>query len=57
DNRFKLIVRYDGEGPNELYNLRRDPREFQNQYENPQYVTVRDRLRGRLDEWTERYSK
>jgi len=57
DNRFKVILRNEGEGPNELYNLRRDPREFRNEYDNPQYVTVRDRLSARLREWTERYSK
>ncbi len=56
DNRFKLVIRNDGEGPNEFYSLRRDPREKRNEYENMEFVTVRDRLRRQLDAWRERYS-
>lgn len=56
DNRFKLLIRNDGEGPNELYNLRVDPREKRNEYDNQQFVTVRDRLRGQLNDWTANYS-
>jgi len=53
DNRFKLVLRNRGEGPNELYDLRKDPRERRNEYDNLQYVTVRDRLRRELDEWAQ----
>ncbi len=56
DNRFKLIIRNNGEGPNELYNLRTDPRERRNEYDNAGFLTVRDRLRKELDEWVEKYS-
>jgi arylsulfatase A-like enzyme len=56
DNRFKLVIRDDGEGPNEFYSLRRDPREKRNEYDNLEFVTVRDRLRRELDQWRERYS-
>ena len=56
DNRYKLIIRDKGEGPNELYNLRKDQRERINEFENAQYVTVRDRLRKRLDAWLEEYA-
>lgn len=53
DNRFKLVLRNDGEGPNELYDLRGDARELANQYENAQYITVRQRLTTRLAAWRE----
>jgi choline-sulfatase len=56
DNRFKLVIRNDGEGPNEFYSLRRDPREKRNEYDNMEFVTVRDRLRRQLDQWRERYA-
>jgi hypothetical protein len=48
-------VRNGGEGPNELYDIIADPREAVNQYENPQFVTVRNRLRPELDAWAKRY--
>lgn len=56
DNRFKLIVRDAGKGPNELYAFRVDTQEKTNQYENPQFVTVRDGLARQLDAWRKRYS-
>ncbi len=56
DNRFKLVLRNGGDGPSELYDLRGDPREQVNQYENPEFVTVRDRLRRELDAWRKKYS-
>ena len=55
DNRFKLVIRNGGEGPNELYYLSGDPREKRNEYDNAGFVTVRDRLRRQLDGWLERY--
>jgi arylsulfatase A-like enzyme len=51
DPRFKLVLRNEGEGPNELYDLRADPREKVNQYHNAQYITVRDRLAAELETW------
>lgn len=54
DPRYKLILRDGGEGPGELYDLRQDPREKVNQYDNPEYVTVRDALRRRIEEWRQR---
>ncbi|MDX2152976.1 MAG: sulfatase-like hydrolase/transferase [Bryobacteraceae bacterium] len=51
DTRYKLVLRNDGEGPNEIFDLKADPRERVNQYDNPAYVSVRDRLRKQLDEW------
>lgn len=56
DNRFKLVIRNDGNGPNELFDLRNDPREKVNQYSNTQFLTVRDRLQIELADWKKRYS-
>lgn len=56
DTRYKLVLRNDGAGPNELFDLSADPREDTNQYENGQYVTVRDRLAKDLAEWRSRTS-
>lgn len=56
DSRYKLIVRNEGEGPNELYDLRPDPRERVNQYENPSFITVRDRLSKDLAAWRKKYA-
>ncbi len=56
DNRFKLVLRNDGQGPNEFYDLRQDPREKNNLYAEPRIVTVRDRLRKELETWRSKYS-
>jgi arylsulfatase A-like enzyme len=56
DGRYKLVSRNDGKGPNELYDLNADAKEKVNQYTNPQFLTVRDRLSKELREWKSRYS-
>ena len=56
DARYKLVWRNNGEGPNELYDIVSDKRERANQYENPAFVTVRDRLSAQLAGWKKRYS-
>lgn len=56
DNRFKLVLRNQGKGPNELYALRNDPHERVNQYDNPEFLTVRDRLTAELAAWRNKYS-
>jgi choline-sulfatase len=56
DKSFKLVIRNDGKGPNELFDLRADPREKTNHYDNPQFLTVRDRLRGELEQWRKKSS-
>jgi hypothetical protein len=56
DNRFKLVFRNDGEGPNELFDVVNDAREMTNQYDNPQFVTVRQRMAARLAAWREKTS-
>jgi arylsulfatase A-like enzyme len=55
DNRFKLLVRPEGLGPDEFYDLRNDPGERVNHYANPSYLDARDRLAAALRTWRERY--
>ena len=51
DLRFKVVLRNAGAGPNELYDLRQDPLERVNQYDNPQFLTVRRSLSESLRQW------
>jgi hypothetical protein len=55
DPRFKLLLRNNGAGPNELYDLRADPLERVNQYDSPSFVTVRNSLAGDLRAWRQKY--
>jgi arylsulfatase A-like enzyme len=52
--RYKLVVR--DQGPGELYDLRTDAGEISNQYDNPQFLTVRNQLGSELNAWRRRYS-
>ena len=54
--RYKLIVRNDGNGPGELYDDKVDAREKLNQYENPQFMTVKAALQAELGKWKQKYS-
>ncbi len=56
DPRFKLVVRNNGEGPNELFDVRADPREKVNLHESPLHVTTRDRLASELEAWRRKYA-
>lgn len=49
DDRYKLIQR--DPGPHELYDEAADSREKVNQYDNPQFVTVRDHFTAELAAW------
>jgi arylsulfatase A-like enzyme len=51
DDRFKLILRGQGKGPNELYDESADSKENNNEYDNQTYVSVRDRLTAALTSW------
>ena len=55
DNRFKLILRPEDQGPSEFYDIRGDPNERSNQYANQSYVDARDRLAAELRTWHEKY--
>ena len=54
DLRFKVVIRGYGAGPNELYDLRKDPEESSDQYENDQYLTIRNSLGESLRQWREK---
>jgi arylsulfatase A-like enzyme len=64
DKRYKLVLRDQGKGvppeapsgPGELYDLSVEPRERVNQYENPQFLTVRTSLAAELARWKQSYS-
>ncbi len=51
DDRYKLILRNQGKGANELYDETADPKEQTNQVDNPKFVGMRDRLTGQLAAW------
>lgn len=55
DTRYKLVLREEGKGPNEFFDLSVDPREKVNQSENPRFVTVRDHLAAELAAWRKKF--
>ena len=55
-DRYKVVVRNEGKGPGELYDDRLDPREKVNQYDNPQFMTVKNTLSLELGKWKKTYS-
>jgi len=56
DARFKVVVRNGGKGPNEFYDLKADPREKVNGFDDPRYSTVRDHLMKELAAWRKTYA-
>jgi len=55
-DRYKVIVRNGGKGPGELYDDKLDPRERVNQYDNPQFMTIRTSHSAELAKWQRMYS-
>jgi arylsulfatase A-like enzyme len=55
-DRYKLVVRADGKGPGELYDDKVDPLERVNQYDNPQFLTVKTDLSAQFAKWKKNYS-
>lgn len=51
DERYKLVLRNNGNGPNEFFDLSVDPRERENQYESPKYLDARDWMRKAIEGW------
>jgi arylsulfatase A-like enzyme len=51
DDRYKLILRNQGKGPNELYDETADAKEQENQVDNAKFAGMRDRLTGQLTAW------
>jgi arylsulfatase A-like enzyme len=56
DDRYKLVLRNDGRGPNELFDLKADAQERVNQFDNPQFLTVKAQLTGELTRWRQKYT-
>lgn len=56
DKRYKLVLRNNGSGPNELFDLSTDAGENVNRYDDPKYITVRGRLTKEIEEWRKRTS-
>jgi arylsulfatase A-like enzyme len=54
--RYKLVMRDQGKGPGELYDMVADPGEKANQYENPQFMTIRTPMADHLATWKQKYS-
>ncbi len=53
---YKVVLRDDGKGANELYDLTKDPGEKVNLYDAPEYLDVRTRLTGDITRWKQTYS-
>ena len=53
---YKVVLREGGKGPNELYDLPADRPERVNQYDNPQYLDVKNRLTAEINRWKQKYS-
>jgi len=56
EDRYKLVSRNEGKGPNELYDRVVDPAEKENQAGNQQFLTIQNELAGQIEEWKKQYS-
>ena len=54
--RYNLVLRNDGKGPNELFDLPADPAEHADQIDNEQYISVKNTLSGELAQWKRQYA-
>jgi arylsulfatase A-like enzyme len=55
--RYKLVLRDDGKGASELYDLPADPGERANQVDNEQYISVKTTLAGEFNQWKQQYAR
>ena len=55
--RYKLVLRDDGKGANELFDLPADSAERTNQIDNEQYISVKDTLTAEFNQWKQQYAK
>ena len=55
--RYKLVLRDDGKGANELFDLPADSAERTNQIDNEQYISVKDTLTAEFNQWKLQYAK
>jgi arylsulfatase A-like enzyme len=56
EERYKLVLRSEGRGPNELWDLQTDPREQENRFDDRSLSRVRQRLTRDLTAWVKKYS-
>jgi arylsulfatase A-like enzyme len=56
EERYKVVLRDGGKGPNELYDLSADPREKVNQADNDQFVSIKTSLGAEIAKWKRQYS-
>ncbi len=54
DRQYKLILRLP-DGPNEFYDLEKDPDEYTNGFDDPQYANIIESMTEKLGEWFEKY--
>jgi len=54
--RYKVVLRDGGKGPNELYDLNADPREKVNQADDDQFVSIKTSLGAEIAKWKQQYS-
>ena len=54
--RYKLVLRDEGKGPNELFDLPADPGERANQIDNEQYISVKNTLTAEFSQWKKQYA-
>src|SRR5208283_479242 len=54
--RYKLVLRNDGKGPGELFDLPVDAGERDNQIDNQEYVGVKSTLTGEIAQWKKQYA-
>jgi arylsulfatase A-like enzyme len=49
DSRYKLVLRNQGQGPSELFDLAVDPRERLNRFDNPAFLSIQEQLTRQLE--------
>jgi hypothetical protein len=54
NERYKVVLRDGGKG--ELYDVQSDPAEKSNQFDNQQFVSVKNQLSAELAAWRQKYS-
>jgi len=54
--RYKVVLREGGKGPNELYDLNGDPREKTNQVDDDQFASIKTTLGAEIAKWKQQYS-
>src|ERR1035438_690799 len=56
EERYKLVLRDNASGPNELYDLSIDPRETVDRFPDEHYLTIHQELADAISSWKLKYS-